>query len=148
MSPKRSSGFTLVEVLIVIVIMAILAATIIPQFSDAGKDAKESNLKFNLHTLRSQIALYRAQHDGRVPNQDDDLAQLSSKTTVNGTIDATGVFGPYVSQIPENPFNASQTVAITAADPPGDADVTADDGWLYNTTTGEIWINWAGLVSE
>mgnify|MGYP002626473716 CR=1 FL=1 len=40
---KRHSGFTLVEVLIVVVIMAVLAATIIPQFSDSSKDAKVSS---------------------------------------------------------------------------------------------------------
>ena len=50
--------------LIVVVIMAILAATIIPQFTDSTKDAKASTTKFNLHTLRSQIELYRTQHNG------------------------------------------------------------------------------------
>jgi prepilin-type N-terminal cleavage/methylation domain-containing protein len=63
----RKSGFTLVEVLIVVVIMAILAATIIPQFTDSTSDAKASTTKFNLHTLRSQIELYKTQHNGVVP---------------------------------------------------------------------------------
>ena len=53
------SAFTLIEVLIVVVIMAILAATIIPQFTDSTKDAKASTATFNLHTLRAQIELYR-----------------------------------------------------------------------------------------
>ena len=68
---KRSvppSCFTLVEVLIVVVIMAILAATIIPQFSDSTRDAKVSTTTFNLHTLRSQIELYKTQHNGIVPS--------------------------------------------------------------------------------
>ena len=42
MRSRRSSGFTLVEILIVVVIMAVLAATIIPQFSSATNDAKTS----------------------------------------------------------------------------------------------------------
>jgi general secretion pathway protein G len=42
-------GFTLIEVLIVVVIMAILAGTIIPQFAASTDDAKASALKFNLH---------------------------------------------------------------------------------------------------
>ena len=58
------SAFTLIEVLIVVVIMAILAATIIPQFTDSTKDAKTSTAKMNLATLRAQIQLYRTQHTG------------------------------------------------------------------------------------
>ena len=52
-------------VLIVVVIMAILAATIIPQFTDSTKDAKTSTAKMNLATLRAQIQLYRTQHTGQ-----------------------------------------------------------------------------------
>ena len=47
---NRRKAFTLIEALIVVIIMAVLAATIIPQFSTSTKDAKMSNLKFNLHT--------------------------------------------------------------------------------------------------
>ena len=121
MSAKRRIGFTLVEVLIVVVIMAILAATIIPQFSDSSKDAKESNLRFNLHTLRSQIELYKSQHDGVVP-QTANLPELSNKTTLAGDIGNTRThkFGPYIRQIPANPFTDSQSVVLIAVDPGDD----------------------------
>ena len=62
---RRSSGFTLVEVLIVVVIMAVLAATIIPQFSSATNDAKTSALTFDLQSIRSQIELYKLHHLAR-----------------------------------------------------------------------------------
>jgi prepilin-type N-terminal cleavage/methylation domain-containing protein len=78
---KKRSAFTLVEILIVVVIMAILAATIIPQFTDSTKDAKSSTGKFNLHTLRSQIQLYRAHHEGTAPG--DDLLELMDTTDVD-----------------------------------------------------------------
>ena len=127
------------EVLIVVVILAVLAATIIPQFADSTKDAKESTLLFNLHTLRSQIQIYRTNHDGRVPG--DNLTELTSQTTNKGVVGVGNPYGPYVTEIPVNPFTESATVKPIISSPPADTDVSETDGWLYNKTTGEIWIS-------
>jgi general secretion pathway protein G len=54
-------GFTLIEILIVVVILGILAAIIIPQFTNAADDASISSARTQLQTMRSQIELYRAQ---------------------------------------------------------------------------------------
>lgn len=148
MCAKRRTGFTLVEVLIVVVIMAILAATIIPQFSDSSKDAKVSSIKFNLHTLRSQIELYKSQHDGRVPGAT--LAELIASSDKFG---ATGTgagfpYGPYMRQIPPNPFNGSNVVRPAIADPPTAASGAVDAGWLYYAATGKIWIDEAAYITE
>jgi prepilin-type N-terminal cleavage/methylation domain-containing protein len=141
MNAKRRSGFTLVEVLIVVVIMAVLAATIIPQFSDSTKDAKISTVEFNLHTLRSQIELYKSQHDGKVPGAA--LAELTSKTDLDGAIGTTVLFpfGPYIREIPNNPFTNSKAVTSISNSPAESGDVTGSGGWLYNPDTGEIWID-------
>lgn len=56
---KTRKGFTLVEILIVVVILGILAAIVIPQFSNASEEAKTSSLASNLQSLRSQIELYK-----------------------------------------------------------------------------------------
>src|SRR5262245_65323445 len=98
----RRSAFTLVEVLIVVVIMAILAATIIPQFTDTTKDAKVSTCKFNLHTLRSQIELYRTQHNGTAPGAT--LVELTQQTDASGAQGTTASYpyGPYLREIPAN----------------------------------------------
>jgi general secretion pathway protein G len=139
----RKSAFTLIEVLIVVVIMAILAATIIPQFTDSTKDAKASTVKFNLATLRSQIQLYRTQHNGVNPSST--LAELTTTTDASGTsgTGANFVYGPYLREIPMNPFTNSKTVTVITADPATAANVTGSSGWLYNATTGNIWIDHA-----
>src|SRR5437660_6684515 len=93
---ERRSAFTLIEVLIVVVIMAILAATIIPQFTDSTKDAKLSTVRFNVHTLRSQIELYRTHHIGIAPS--GTLAELLASTDASGTTGSGANFpyGPYL----------------------------------------------------
>jgi len=139
MSARRRTGFTLVEVLLVVVILAILAATVIPQFTESGENAKESAVMQNLRTLRAQIEMYQLQHNGAVPSAVD-LSQLTSKTTAAGVVSTTGEFGPYfVGGVPYNPYNNLNTVVATTSDPPTAPSGTA--GWLYNVTSGGIWAN-------
>jgi len=125
------------------VIMAILAATIIPQFTDSTKDAKSSTVQFNLHTLRSQIQLYRTQHNGTAPS--GTLAELMTSTDASGAAGSGANFpyGPYLREVPMNPFSNSKTVKVITNDPALAADVTGSGGWLYNVTTGGIWIDHA-----
>lgn len=142
---RRNTGFTLVEILIVVVILGILAAIVIPQFTNASEDAKSSSLYTQLQTIRSQLELYQIQHNGAYPT----LAQLQNdtgggtgdqwgvminKTNVSGTIDAANEFGPYMQQPPKNPFTNKSTVVTGTA---YTADL--DDGWVYDATTGSIW---------
>lgn len=138
---RRRNAFTLIEVLIVVIIMAVLAATIIPQFTTSTRDAKQSSVKFNMHTLRAQIELYKAQHNGTYPTLTSGaLPQLTSRTNQTGGTgtDATAYpLGPYIDQIPENPNNGKSTIVATNLDKPTAADDT--NGWYYNATTGGIW---------
>lgn len=152
MSAKRSAGFTLIEILIVVVIMAVLAATIIPQFSSSTNDAKTSTLQFNLHTLRSQIELYKLNHNGAVPAITNGLLpQLTSSTDVNGNIGASGTsfpFGPYIlGDMPTNPFDGHNTVTDTGGVFPPTA-TTSAGGWLYCSPTGQIAPNTTGHLND
>lgn len=144
---KQRGGFTLVEVLIVVVIMAILAATIIPQFSDSTKDAKNNTGKFNLHTIRSQIELFKSQHDGKVPTNLDDLTKKTNAAGAVGT-SSTHIYGPYLQELPPNPYTGSAKVTASAANPPAAASGAADAGWLYHAASGGIWIDNADLLTE
>jgi len=140
MSSKSRRGFTLIEVLIVVVIMAVLAATIIPQFAASTQDAKDSQRDFNLHTLKSQIELYKVQHLGAYPTVQtvggvSTLPQLTGKSKEDGTLDASGAFGPYIlGELPSNPYTGSNSVSAST-----DGATTTGGGWLYDVNTGMVW---------
>lgn len=129
----RKLAFTLVELLIVVIILGILAAVVIPQFSDASEDARLSSLQTNLATMRGQIELYKLQH-GVYPAYATFVDKMTKKTDYDGTVNAaTGKYGPYMQAIPNNPFTSPQTNAVTntAAQAPTSA-------WYYNQSTGEF----------
>lgn len=138
----KRSAFTLVELLIVVIILGILAAVVIPQFSDASTDARLSSLQTNLQTIRGQIELYKHQHNGTPPSLANFAAQMTQKTNADGTVSPTGKFGPYLQRIPTNPFTVGGTgndVTNTAA--------AANKAWHYTEATGEFKANDGGTTN-
>lgn len=133
----RRAAFTLVELLIVVVILAILAAAIIPQFTDVTNDARDSTADINLRVLRGQIQLYKMQHNGTAPGAT--LVELTKGTTATGA-DGTD-FGPYLQKIPANPFTNSSVVRASATNPPAAASGEEDAGWLYHAASGNVWLD-------
>lgn len=135
------SGFTLVEILIVVIILGILAAIVIPQFTNASEDARRNSLSSQLQTLRSQVELFKLQHRDRYPciDIDDptsgwDWDKLTTKTDEDGV--AGGALGPYMQQKPINPLNSSDTVDTVAVDPTlGDVHLTF--GFVFCSGTGK-----------
>ncbi|MBP8911780.1 MAG: prepilin-type N-terminal cleavage/methylation domain-containing protein [Phycisphaerae bacterium] len=138
MQAKR--GFTLVEILIVVVILGILAAIVIPQFTQASTEAKTNSLCSNLQTLRSQIELYKVQHNDQVPTSAADfITRMTQTTKIDGTPSGSKqrnkgagyIYGPYLERIPENPFNGESSIVEWGTG-------TDAKGWEYNAATGEI----------
>ncbi|MHC4060424.1 MAG: type II secretion system protein [Planctomycetota bacterium] len=128
---KAQSGFTLVEILIVVVILGILAAIVIPQFTDASTEAKMSSLASDLQTVRGQIELYKIQHNDNPPSGTGAtfVAQMTGTTDVYGASSGTE-YGPYLERIPTEPFSDSDVV--------GDASATT--GWCYDVANnGRFW---------
>ena len=79
------SGFTLVERLIVAIILAILAAIVVPQFAASTNDARASALRSNISNIRGAIDLYAQQHGGTFP-----AAVASTGGTCTGGTAGTG----------------------------------------------------------
>lgn len=131
---KRNNGFTLVEIMLVVVILGILAAIIVPMFSDASMEGQISALKNDLRKIRGQIELYKFHHDGDLPAftgeaSADFVRRMTAKTDING---AAGTdFGPYLNSIPANPLNGKDTVRID-----GTAAGVNTDGWRFDPGSG------------
>ncbi|WP_432798087.1 type II secretion system protein [Poriferisphaera sp. WC338] len=123
-------GFTLVEILIVVVILGILAAIVIPQFTSASETAKSSSAVSTLQTIRSQLELYQVQHNGEYPTLTQMWGNMTAKTNTDGTTTGTPKLGPYLQKAPANPFFSGATSTGVAAD--------SSSGWQYNAATGEV----------
>ena len=95
---KSEDGFTLGELLVVMMIIGILAAVAIPSFVAAIKSAKEASLKEDLHVMRDAIDSYTMDKN-KAPQSLDDLVQ-------NG----------YLKEIPQDPFTHSRDTWVTASD--------------------------------
>lgn len=115
-STKRA--FTLIEILIVVVILGILAAIVIPQFTDASQDAQLASAESQLQTLRSQIELYNVQN----PNTAYNATTATDATFWDALID-----GDYIQAAPVNPLQNSSTVQGGPA---------AGVGWVWRDKDG------------
>jgi prepilin-type N-terminal cleavage/methylation domain-containing protein len=110
MRARVRKGFTLVEILIVVVILGILAAIVVPQFTNATQDAQGGNILTQLETLNNQIELYRA----RTAATNADLeAMFGGATPWQGLI-----AGGYLKSEPRHP-RMPQALAAAPTTPAG-----------------------------
>jgi general secretion pathway protein G len=152
---KAPKGFTLIEILIVVIILGILAAIVIPQFTNASTSAKQSALSSTAQTLRSQVALYKLQHTDKMPgigaavqgtafvSSDQFWKDMTTQTDATGApwgspptaanLQAGGPCGPYMQSIPANNLNGS-TAVVDANLMPGST--TAACGYVYDFNAG------------
>lgn len=121
-------AFTLVELIVVIVVLAILSGVAIPKYFDYAQKAKESACKGTLGAVRSGIANFHA--NSIVSNGAATWPTLVQMQTL-GTV--------MQEPLPANPYNNSNTIqaATWATTPP----VSGTAGWSYDAATGKFWAN-------
>jgi type IV pilus assembly protein PilA len=115
---RNAKGFTLIELMIVVVIIGILAAIAIPNFISMQDRAKESSVKANMHTLQLAIEDFAVQNDGTYPVAADDAAVQANLPN--------GVY-------PNNPFNTAAAMAMNwAGAPAGEGDCGSNPAATVN----------------
>lgn len=133
---RTQQGFTLVEILIVVVILGILAAIVIPQFTSASEAARGSSVVTLLQTIRSQLELAQIQHGGVYPDLitsspawTEMVAETETDTGYTAGDNSGNEVGPYLQQPPLNPFEGTSSVVLATLQ---------GEGWVYNQANGTI----------
>lgn len=128
---KKQAGFTLIELVIIIVVLGILASVAIPKYRSIVAEAKEAACKGALGSLRSGISIYYA-------NQ-----AVTTGTAAWPPLDSLRTVGVVMEhEIPANPYQNADSAAdsIVTGVTKGTI-VGTRGGWAYKASTGEIWPN-------
>lgn len=135
---KKRSGFTLIEILIVIAIIAVLALQITPHLIGFDNEARIATTKGNLSTLRSRITMYRAKN-GHYPE--------SLETLLKEQYFDAGIKRPYLKAMPlellSSKKGSSEMEILTS-----DQALTSNGGWTYIKDKAEVVIDFNHVLEE
>jgi len=123
-------GFTLVEILIVVVILGILAAMVVPQFAGAVDDASIATTQNELHKIR------RASDYFRVRNEISTPGVLAGDGTWGALVSGAG---DYLKSPPTNAYVGGVNDQVIALGNAPDAAYQTTHAWIYDSATGDIW---------
>ncbi|MBL8384265.1 MAG: prepilin-type N-terminal cleavage/methylation domain-containing protein [Burkholderiales bacterium] len=110
---RRSRGFTLLELIVVMSIVALLASLAAPRYFDSVERARERVLRHNLNILRDAIDKFHADTGAYPPS----LAELASRR--------------YVRRVPEDPVTGSDATWIVVGPP-----AASGEGGVYDVRSG------------
>ena len=130
-------GFTLVELVVVILILGILAGVAAPKMFNTSAAATDNGLKQTLGIIRDAIELYAAQHGGEFPPSDNSANfQAALKDYIRG---------PF-PKCPIGPAKNSTVLVVSGPTTTGAAE--PDEGWAFNSSTGQFICNFSGMSAS
>lgn len=118
-------GLSYIEVIVITVILALAAVTVVPKYTAAETESKICELIDSLEVIRRHIDLYRIHHQNNLP------PAKSSENFQKILTHKSGRYTPQIREIPVNPFNKLNTIRLD-----GKAAGTGEAGWRYDAKTG------------
>ena len=126
---RLRGGFSLVEVVVIVIFLGVLAAIIVPQFTSADVNPRDKAVVGELHMIRAAIELYRAQHNDTLPDLSNGWNPLVQQSDADGGKTGTPLFGPYLPGPPTNAVTGGNSIT---ASPESAVD------WYWDTSTGNV----------
>lgn len=163
-SPRRSPrAFSLLEIVIVLILLGTLAAVVLPRLGGVADITRSAELRDTLRQLRTQILIYRAQHNGvapgfpegnprNEPTCDAFVSQMTGYTSPGGRVSSSRTamarFGPYLTHMLANPLKGNAQIKFLRADEELRSAPGGAEGWVYQPATGLIAANSAGSDAD
>lgn len=97
---RRAAGFTLIELMVVLVIIGVLAALIVPNVLDRTDDARATAARTDVHNIMQALKLYKLDNQ-RFPTAEQGLQALIARPTASPQ---PGNWRPYLEKLPNDPW--------------------------------------------